>query len=246
MDEVLENAGVVKTPGKPSVIYAGQEFLINRDNFSLHYHDIVITWVPWDRVEPSPKRGYWKTRLESDEYPCTLGYNREGAYDLRKALDAAIKFWPLLSTKRIREAIGFINMKPECRFWDDSDHLVFSMEFNDPFFIHEEDDYCTLRPTASPSWDGNFLSYYGYKKRCWYSVCAARIDPITDVEGSTEEMVELCETILNGGEVQHKRCAVRCLDDVVELWSPRNSYRKIIAPKENAREAAMGFLRRFA
>lgn len=245
MNEVLKNAGL--NPGDCSAEYAGQEFLINYEDLSLRYHDIVITWVPWDWDDLSPKRGYWKMRLEEDEYPCTLGNNRQGVYDLRKVLDMAIDLWPLLSTKRIRDAIDFINMNHDYGLlWDDNDRLVLSMEFNEPFFIYEEDGYCTLRPTAFPTWEGNFLSYYGCKQRFRYTVSNARIDPLTDVEGYVEEMVELCDVILNSGEVKHKRCAARSLDEVVELWSPRNSYRRIIVPKENAREAAVEFLRRFA
>lgn len=63
-----------------------------------------------------------------------------------------------------------------------------------------------------------------------------------DVEGTREEIAALARAILAGGSAEFKRCAVE-MDDTERywlLWSPRNSRRRGMVPRERAETWARG------
>ena len=70
----------------------------------------------------------------------------------------------------------------------------------------------------------------------WYLIGTDTGSRITnaDIEGTSAEMREIAYAIEQRGSFMAKRCAVRCSENGVELWSPRNSMRSAFVSYANA------------
>lgn len=75
---------------------------------------------------------------------------------------------------------------------------------------------------------------------------ATGIGPVwASIEGPREDMVELCESILERSLFKAKRCAAAGSGDIVRLWSPRNETGDgAMVPRAVAEEMAREFLGR--
>lgn len=61
-----------------------------------------------------------------------------------------------------------------------------------------------------------------------------RISPEADIEGTSEELLELASAIERWSESISKRCAVEFMDDYYYIWSPKNSDDKLKITVETA------------